>query len=64
MDPLVRRLADATYARAYRKWIDSLVEQAGGANRPATDHPRSRPSAHRGRRASFRRSVRKAPAFT
>lgn len=38
MDPLVRRLADPAYARAYRKWIGSIVEHAVAGSRPARHH--------------------------
>lgn len=29
-DPLIRRIADPAYAKAYMDWIDSIVRRASG----------------------------------
>jgi hypothetical protein len=58
-DPLVRRLADPVYDRAYRQWIDSLRNATAAKRRSSRRHlglGRVRRSSHR--------SVRRAPADT
>jgi hypothetical protein len=64
MDPLLRRLADLAYARAYREWMGSIVERAVAASRPAQPHIASRHADRRGRWKSFHRSEGRATADT